>query len=417
VSAVLIRVVLAATAKGHATDIGTFSAWAGHAALGLGSFYSPGYFADYPPGYIYVLWLVGKLRLLLGLDFGSPAFLVLLKFPAILADCLTVWVIYRLAGRQWKGTTALAFAALYAFNPAVLINSAVWGQVDSVLTLFILVGVLLLESHPARSALFFALALLVKPQALIFAPLPLLWFSIRIVRRQRYAAADLLLFTGTAIVTFCLAIFPFAIGNNPAWIISKYASTLASYPYASFNAFNLFALTGGNLVPTAERLLLLPYAAWGNIFIVLIVVFTALLAFMGKDSTRFCYLPLFLSAAVFVLSAKMHERYLFPAVALALVFYIVSRERWGLLLFAGFSVTQFLNVAAVLALSYRKIYAIPRLDPLLLTVSLGNVLLLLLLVWVGYRRYIRQSLSGSTSAASPEGLRPVEKKPECSINI
>ena len=105
-------------------------------------------------------------------------------------------------------------------------------------------------------------------------------------------------------------------------------------------------------------------------------------------------MSLFLSASVFVLSAKMHERYLFPALVLSLAFYIVTRERRGLLLFAGFSATQFLNAAEVLALSHREIYAVPRLGPLLLAVSLANVLFLLLLVTVGYRRYVRPNLSG-----------------------
>jgi len=183
--ALLIRVALAATTKGYAADITTFSAWAAHAADGLTSFYSPGYFADYPPGYIYVLWLVGKLRLLLGLGFDTPAFLVLLKLPASLADTATVWLLYRLARRHWSGNAPAAVAALYAFNPAVILDSAVWGQVDSVLTLFILLGVFFLERHPASSAVSFTMALLIKPQALIFAPLPLLWFAGRLLRRER----------------------------------------------------------------------------------------------------------------------------------------------------------------------------------------------------------------------------------------
>ncbi|HYR03117.1 MAG TPA: hypothetical protein VES58_07210, partial [Syntrophobacteria bacterium] len=334
------------------------------------------------------LWLVGKLRLLLGLDFDTSAFLVLLKFPAVLADTATAWLLYNLARRQWSGDAAVAMAALYAFNPAVILDSAVWGQVDGVLTVFILLGVLLLERHPAGSGASFATALLVKPQALIFAPLPILWFAARLLRRERHGVADLLLFTGTAIVVFCLGIFPFAANESPGWIISKYGGTLASYPYATLNAFNLFALTGGNIAPTSQRLLFLPYAVWGNVFIVLIVLFTALVALRGREPSRFWYTPLVLSASVFVLSAKMHERYLFPALALALGFYIASRERWGLLLFAGFSATQFLNAAEVLALSYRDVHAVPRFDPLLLVVSLANVLLWLLLVRTGYRRYV-----------------------------
>lgn len=184
---ILVRGALALTTKGYGPDIGTFSAWAAHAADGLFTFYSPGYFADYPPGYIYVLWLVGKLRLLLGINFDTPSFLLILKLPAILADSATVWLLYRLAQRHWSSNAAVAVAALYAFNPAVILNSAVWGQVDGVLTLFILLGVIFLERRPALSAASFAIALLIKPQALIFAPLPILWFAARLLRRKQHS--------------------------------------------------------------------------------------------------------------------------------------------------------------------------------------------------------------------------------------
>lgn len=386
--AALFRVVLSATTKGYSADITTFSAWAAHAADGLTSFYSPGYFADYPPGYIYLLWLVGKLRLMLGIDFDTPAFLVLLKLPAILADIATAGILFRLGRRYWSGKASLTLAALYAFNPAVILDSSVWGQVDSVLTLPILLGVILLESNPAGAGAAFVTALLIKPQALIFAPLPILWFGIRFLRRERHAAADLFRFCGTAIAIFCLAILPFAVNESPGWIISKYGSTLASYPYATLNAFNLFALTGGNLAPAGQQLLFLPYGVWGNIFIVLTVLFTTMVMLRGRDLSRLWYTPLFLSASVFVLSAKMHERYLFPALVLALGLHIVTRDRLALLLFAGFSTTQFLNVYQVLALSHNNIYGVPPLDPLLLAVSLANLILWLLLVRTGYRRYV-----------------------------
>ncbi|MDD4891836.1 MAG: hypothetical protein PHU85_18100, partial [Phycisphaerae bacterium] len=187
-AAFVVRVVLAATTTGHPADINTFSAWAGHAAEGLRGFYSPGYFADYPPGYIYVLWAVGKLRLALGLNFGTPGFLILLKLPAMLADLATAWLIWRLA-RRHGAAAPLALAALYAFNPAVILDSAVWGQVDGVLTLLVLLGVMLLERFPAASAASFAAALLVKPQALIFGPVVVLWFAARLGGRDGLMSA------------------------------------------------------------------------------------------------------------------------------------------------------------------------------------------------------------------------------------
>src|SRR5688500_19083508 len=45
---------------GFPSDVGTFMAWAERMAqVGPGAFYEPGYFSDYPPGFLYVLWLIG----------------------------------------------------------------------------------------------------------------------------------------------------------------------------------------------------------------------------------------------------------------------------------------------------------------------------------------------------------------------
>jgi len=388
IGAGFLRIFLAAVTKGYEADIATFSAWAGHAAHGLGSFYSPGYFADYPPGYIYVLWLIGTLQKALGIDFGSPEFLILLKLPAICADCATTVLLFTYARRSWGSTASLLLAGLYAFNPAVIFDSAVWGQVDSVLTLPILLGVLLLEKSPAGAGAAFATALLIKPQALIFAPLPLLWFAIRFLRREQHTSADLLKFTGSGLALFCLVILPFSVGESPLWIIRKYGSTLASYPYATLNAYNLFALSGGNAAPVGDPFLFLTYGVWGNIGIVLAVLFATVVMLRGREFSRFWYSPLFLSATVFIMTAKMHERYLFPALALSLGLFIATRSRPVLVIFAGFSVTQFLNVAQVLTYSHSNIFGVPRLDPLLLSVSFANVALWMLLAWIGYRRYV-----------------------------
>jgi len=58
---VLIR-LLVVRAAGFPTDVGTFEAWAERLAqIGPGRFYEPGYFSDYPPAFLYVLWSLGAL--------------------------------------------------------------------------------------------------------------------------------------------------------------------------------------------------------------------------------------------------------------------------------------------------------------------------------------------------------------------
>ena len=85
--ALAIRVLLAFTVEGYGVDMGCFGAWAGKmAAGGPSNFYEAGYFCDYPPAYMLVLWLFGLLGRLLGLGTGSMAFQGWMKLAPIACD-------------------------------------------------------------------------------------------------------------------------------------------------------------------------------------------------------------------------------------------------------------------------------------------------------------------------------------------
>src|SRR5918999_3984482 len=93
--------------SGFATDISSFVSWALTLAdVGPGGFYDSAGFADYPPGYLYVLWMVGlaanALGPLAGGDTGGVA-TVLIKLPPMVADVVLAFVLYRLV-RSWAAT-------------------------------------------------------------------------------------------------------------------------------------------------------------------------------------------------------------------------------------------------------------------------------------------------------------------------
>jgi dolichyl-phosphate-mannose-protein mannosyltransferase len=152
----LVLVFAVFPGAGHATDLGLFGEWAASLARsGPGTFYASTASADYPPGYLWVLWGVGALG-------GGVE---LLKLPAVLAD-VAIGALLCVAGRRWLGERAgLVAAALYLFVPITWYDSTLWGQVDAVGALVMLAAVVLLAegwSEPALAAA--ALAACVKPQ-------------------------------------------------------------------------------------------------------------------------------------------------------------------------------------------------------------------------------------------------------------
>ena len=160
-TALLLRLYLAPLWVGYDTDVRTFLAWSDRAyTVGLSGLYTNAkdYFLDYPPGYMYVLYLVGLLHHKLSIPWESAGSLVILKLPAILADLVTAYLLFQLAISRWGGARtwiqAIQIAALFAFNPAIWSNSAIWGQVDSFFMLFILATLLLQQRGNSRKPQF-----------------------------------------------------------------------------------------------------------------------------------------------------------------------------------------------------------------------------------------------------------------------
>ena len=113
--ALAIRVLLAFTVEGYGVDMGCFGAWAGKmAAGGPSNFYEAGYFCDYPPAYMLVLWLFGLLGRLLGLGTGSMAFQGWMKLAPIACDLALAAVCFAFAKKRLGEGTALGVAALLA---------------------------------------------------------------------------------------------------------------------------------------------------------------------------------------------------------------------------------------------------------------------------------------------------------------
>ena len=150
--------------KGTHIDTNDFIAWFDTAAdHGIRPFYTVVGFADYPPFNVYIFWFFGSLaNALLGIGIAN-----IVKWVPNLFDLATAVLIYYFVRKQASFKLALMSTALYAFNPAVIFNAAVWGQYDAVYTFFLVLSlVLALKSKPELSAAVFAIAILTKPQGI-----------------------------------------------------------------------------------------------------------------------------------------------------------------------------------------------------------------------------------------------------------
>ena len=340
--AVAMRVIVALMFEGYATDIGCFKGWAIAAyEQGPANFYTSGMFADYPPGYMYILYVIGWLREVFAIDYGSAAFTLLIKIPSFIAEVAMAIIIYRVGKKQIGKMFGLLAASLVLFNPAMLFNSAAWGQIDAVFILFVVLALLYLKKENyLLGALFFTIALLIKPQAIMFAPIVGLAYVYALFKRGGMKKALVGIFGGAAIFAalMTLAAWPFTGSQQPLWIFEKYANTVNFYPYTSLNAFNLFALIGGNFQSAEQPFLGLDFATWGWILIAVVCVAVVLLQWRSRERRPLFGLGAFLIVSVFMLSHAMHERYILPAGILLIFAYVYSRNNKTLLFAALFTI-------------------------------------------------------------------------------
>ncbi|MCM3746897.1 glycosyltransferase family 39 protein [Paenibacillus pasadenensis] len=402
----LLRLALAPTMQGHPVDFPDFAIWADRAySVGLNGFFSDDVFADYPPGYIYVLWVLGMLKSVFGLAYGSGAAIILVKLPALIADLITAWLLYDLARSRFGTRLSVFFAALYVFSPAIWLDSALWAQVDSVMTLLVLLAVRSLSGGKyAPAAAWLAVAVLVKPQAVLF--LPLLLFALLRTRRL----SDWLKAAGAGIATALIMLLPFAVGREPLWIVHHYQAMFQSYPYATLNAFNVYGLFGLNGIDTAKTWLGLSLSTWGNVGAIVALAVMGLICW--KKGREGMYLAAFAGALfVFLLKTGMHERYLYPALAFALAAFLVSGSKRLLALYGGLTLTVLANTAPVLKDAIEQNFYRANGDSLMVSVSalqLAAGALTLFIVW----QLLRGGTLGSLALTADGRWRLPDPAPE-----
>ena len=317
--AFLVRMYLS-TLQGFEFDISLFRTWSrGVHFTGISDFYH-GVKSDYPPLYIYILWAVGafyELFISSSFDIQSPVFTILLKTPAMIADIATALLIFLIVRKYGSFNMSFLCMTVYAFNPAIIYNSAIWGQVDSVYTLFLMFALMeFVSGKPMIAGTSLALGILTKPQSLVLVPL----FALIMLKKH-----SLLTFVKVSIASFTvfvLVALPFYLNTSIFGLFRLYFSSYTQYPFNSLNALNIWAF-GGLFQPDNKIFLFLTYRIWGYLLFSLLFIYVAYIITKRKDNISIYIATAILFFGFFMLFTRIHERYLFSlfaplAVAMAL---------------------------------------------------------------------------------------------------
>ncbi|MEX0710451.1 MAG: glycosyltransferase family 39 protein [Chloroflexota bacterium] len=308
--------------EGHYGDAVVMGRWADSmATYGPGGFYGPD--ASIYPALLYLFWPIGVF-----LDGADQARAI--KGLSIPFDLVIGVVVYVAARRLVGPTRALVAPAIYLFNPAVLLAGPVWGQIDAAGTLAYLFALLALAAGRYWGAgAFTAIAMLIKPQfGLVILPVATVAVIAWRARRDATVVGATVL---GGLLTYLILTLP--LGLDPISYVGRVIGAGSFKELASANAANIWGLTVGYDQPDGALLYV------GAVLLLAGLVASLLPLRHRQDLPTILAVGVFVAFAFYFLPTRVHERYLFPAMA---VLAPLAAANWRvfaayLLLTAGFA--------------------------------------------------------------------------------
>jgi Gpi18-like mannosyltransferase len=309
-------------AKGHPGDAIVIGRWADNLAR-----YGPWGFLAHDgsiyPALLYAYWPIGAL-----LDGADQARAI--KGLSIPFDLAVGVVVYLAATRLVGRGRALIAPALYLFNPAVLLAGPVWGQVDAAGTLALLAALLALAAGRfGWAGAFTVLAGMIKPQfGLVVLPV----VTMAILRwRSTGSRAPLVRGLLGGVAAYLVIAVPLRL--DPITFVGQVIGSGGYKEMSSANAANIWGLLHGYKIPDGGLL-------YVGAALLLVGLAAALLPLRRRQElATVLAVGLFVCFAFFFLPTRVHERYLFPAMAVAAPLAAANWRAFAayLLLTAGFA--------------------------------------------------------------------------------
>jgi Gpi18-like mannosyltransferase len=265
----------------------------GFAAVGMN-------IGDYMPTYLYLLAFFTYLPV---------SGLTAIKLISSAADIILAVFVMKTVNLKFQNKTyGITTYAVILFLPSVFLNSAVWGQCDSIFTAALVACVYyLMLDHPRKTVFAFAIAFIFKLQAVFLAPLLILMLFKRKIKPDTFLIIPLVYF----------------IASIPAVIMGRDFLDLLSVYFSQAGQYKMIAMFLPNLYTW------LPedtpgYISKAAVILAGALVLIALFYFYKKKFvlTHEVIVSLALFFALFVpfVLPHMHERYYFVADILSVIF-------------------------------------------------------------------------------------------------
>lgn len=263
---------------------------------------------DYNMPYLYFLFIISKFSL---------NDLVLIKWFSCIFDFLAAIFMMKIVSLRTKNTVATFLVYILTLAlPTVLLNSAYWGQCDSIPAALSIGAVyFLLKEKPSFAIALYALAFSFKLQAIFVLPFIVVALAVKKVNPLK-----LVLFPAV----FLGVLVPALVCGRPfIECVRIYFDQAGQYPEMSLNSPSFWQMFENAPI---ENFNMVAVMLTGIAFISLVAV---CFKFKDKIDNKALVELAFLSAAIIpFFLPRMHDRYFFIADVLSLGVFLYDRKKW-----------------------------------------------------------------------------------------
>jgi len=264
---------------------------------------------NYNQPYMYILNIIARI------DFSV---LYQIKIVSVFFDLLLAFFVMKLVSLKSKSINMqiLAFFTTFAI-PTVVLNSAMWGQCDSIYTAFVVGAIYFaLKERSKATYVFIALAVSFKLQAAFVLPLFVIF-----AMQKKIKWYDCYIF----FLTYIAMLLPAYLAGYPLnELLLVYLKQTDSYHFLKLNALNIWQFVE-NVEFEHFRTVGLYMAGVAALGLMYFAYVNRERLKENVDYIRFAYL--FAVVLPFLLP-QMHDRFFYMADVLALVLFLFDKRRW-----------------------------------------------------------------------------------------
>ena len=257
--------------------------------------------------------------------------LISIKTVSIIFDYLMAIVCMSIIYEVFKNNKNKDFYALLTYVivlllPTVILNSSAWAQCDSIYTTFILLSLLyMLKEKYFRGFIFFAIAFSFKLQAIFILPV----YIIMYLSNKKYS---ILYFLIIPVVNVIICLPAIIMGRTIGSCLSIYTNQAQNYAeYISMNFPNIYAVFikpngGSNLIGNVDK----AFSSYGILLTLSIfIIFAIIVLYKDIKFDKKMYINLSLLSVMICtfFLPRMHDRYLYMADVITILFYIINRKK------------------------------------------------------------------------------------------